>query len=296
MDSLPAFIEQCQHRTNEFLDHYLSAERIYGGKLLDAIRYTALQNGKRVRPILVYATATALGLPLEKADPCAAAIELIHTYSLVHDDLPAMDDDELRRGRPTCHIAFDEATAILAGDAMQTLAFQLLTDTEFDVKADHKVNIIQCLAKYSGSSGMISGQAIDLASVGKTLSLVELERMHLHKTGALIRASVKMGALLSAETSSITLHKLDQYARAIGLAFQVKDDILDIEADTATLGKRQGADAALNKPTYPSILGLESAKKKAEDLRATAKQAIQELGPQAKYLRELADYIVDRNH
>ena len=296
MSPLKSFIEDCQHRVHTYLDEYLTQQNIYGGQLLEAIRYTALQDGKRVRPVLVYATAHALSIPESQADHCAAALELIHTYSLVHDDLPAMDDDELRRGRPTCHIAFDEATAILAGDAMQTLAFEILSSENTYYSPQQALKMIQTLAMASGPSGMIAGQAIDLAAVGKNLDLDALERMHLHKTGALIQASVKMGALLSPSTAPAQFSALDQYAQCIGLAFQVKDDILDIEADTQTLGKQQGADVALNKPTYPSIIGLDAAKEKAEDLRRKAKAVLTGFDQSAHYLRNIADYIVDRSY
>jgi len=224
-------------------------------------------------------------------------VELIHAYSLVHDDLPAMDDDDLRRGEPTCHMAFDEATAILAGDALQALAFQVLAHGQTTtIPAEQRLQMLDSLAIASGSRGMAGGQAIDLGAVGQTLNVAELENMHVHKTGALIRASVKLGALCQPDIDSTSLKNLDHFAKCIGLAFQIQDDILDVEGDTETLGKMQGADQALNKPTYPALLGLESAREMARELHEDALRSLDEMGEKADPLRWLADYIVQRSH
>jgi geranylgeranyl diphosphate synthase type II len=284
-----------QARIETVLDRHLPADEIHPGRLHEAMRYSVLGGGKRIRPVLVYATAQALGLPLQRVDGIAAAVELIHVYSLIHDDLPAMDDDALRRGKPTCHIAFDEATAILAGDALQALAFQILAqDPDMVQVAELRLRIIGTLAQAAGSRGMAGGQAIDLASVGKQLDIAELEDMHIHKTGALIRASVVMAALSNPDTDQHTLDRLDHYAKNVGLAFQIRDDILDIEGDTETLGKTQGADVSLNKPTYPAILGLEESKQQARLLYQEAMDALTDFGPDAELLRWIAGFIVSR--
>ena len=246
-----------------------------------------------MRPILVYATTDALGGSHSLADTAACAVELVHSYSLVHDDLPAMDDDDLRRGKPTCHIAFDEATAILVGDALQTLAFDILSQQP-DMPADRSLAMIRCLAQASGAEGMVAGQAIDLASTGNQLTFKQLQTMHRHKTGALIRASVQLGALAAGTATPEQLTALDQYADAIGLAFQVQDDILDVESDTETLGKQQGADSAHNKPTYTSILGLAEAKAEAQQLLQTTLASLKDFDDRAEPLRQLARYIVER--
>nr|WP_319004908.1 farnesyl diphosphate synthase [Microbulbifer aggregans] len=263
--------------------------------LFAAMNYSALGPGKRLRPALVYAAAQALTSEevLTACDPAAAALECIHAYSLVHDDLPAMDDDALRRGRPTCHIEFDEATAVLAGDALQTQAFELLVGAP--MTSDLKVQLIAELARASGARGMVAGQAVDLAAVDKSLSLDELKQMHRLKTGALISASARIGALIGGADSS-QLEAITRYAEAIGLAFQVQDDILDVTADTATLGKTQGADIARNKPTYVSLLGLDGARAKSDELHREASEALAELGGQTRILQQLADYIVHRDH
>jgi farnesyl diphosphate synthase/geranylgeranyl diphosphate synthase type II len=259
------------------------------------MRYSLFNGGKRVRPILAYAAALAVqpGIKLNLIDPIAAALECLHSYSLVHDDLPAMDDDDLRRGKPTCHIAFTEATAILAGDGLQTLAFDLLTTT--DLPAATQIKLVRQLAQGSGVDGMVLGQAIDLAAVDHQLNLAQLETMHRHKTGALIRASVAMGAI-SAGADDKQLAALDNYASAIGLAFQVQDDILDVTGDTTTLGKQQGADIARNKPTYVSLLGLDAAKTKADELHRQALGALGMFDESAAPLRQLASYIVQRSN
>jgi geranylgeranyl diphosphate synthase, type II len=261
-----------------------------------------VQGGKRIRPILCYAAATAAGADLARADAPACAVELIHCYSLIHDDLPAMDNDDLRRGQPTVHRAFDEATAILAGDALQALAFRLLSDpgTEVPERVDapppaSRLEMINLLSRAAGYEGMVSGQAIDEAATGKQIALAALEQMHSLKTGALIRASVQLGARC-AGASDATYALLTRYADCVGLAFQVQDDILDIVSDTATLGKRQGADVALKKPTYVSLLGLSGAQQKAAELIAQAIDALQDFDQSAKPLRELARYVVARHN
>ncbi|MCP4597207.1 (2E,6E)-farnesyl diphosphate synthase [Neptuniibacter sp.] len=263
--------------------------------LQESMLYSLFNGGKRVRPALVYMVNNMLGGELEQADSAAAAIECVHSYSLVHDDLPAMDDDDLRRGKPTCHIAFDEATAILAGDALQCLAFELLSNNQ-ELPAETRINLIQLLGHASGHHGMVVGQSFDLRNVGKPLTLEELETMHQHKTGALLRCSVLMGAALNTSASEQQLKQLEQYVSAIGLAFQVQDDILDIEGDSATIGKPQGSDLEQNKPTYPALLGLEGAKLKLKQLHEQALQALEPFGDKAEELKALADFIVQRDH
>lgn len=288
------FASQCRTRVDSALDQYLPLAED-PTQLRAAMRYSLFNGGKRVRPILAYAAALAVkpNINLALIDPVAAALECLHSYSLVHDDLPAMDDDDLRRGKPTCHIAFNEATAILAGDGLQTLAFDLLTTAHSD--AATQIKLIRQLTQGSGVDGMVLGQAIDLAAVDHLLDLPQLETMHRHKTGALIRASVAMGAICAGADKS-QLAALDDYAAAIGLAFQVQDDILDVTSDTATLGKQQGADMARNKPTYVSLLGLDAAKAKAAELHRQALDALGNFGESAAPLRQLASYIVERSN
>ncbi|MDR7091333.1 (2E,6E)-farnesyl diphosphate synthase [Cellvibrio fibrivorans] len=288
------FASQCRARVDNVLDQYLPLAQD-PTQLRAAMRYSLFNGGKRVRPILAYAAALAIkpGINLNLIDPIAASLECLHSYSLVHDDLPAMDDDDLRRGKPTCHIAFTEATAILAGDGLQTLAFDLLTTT--DLPAATQIKLVRQLAQGSGVDGMVLGQAIDLAAVDHQLNLAQLETMHRHKTGALIRASVAMGAI-SAGADDKQLAALDNYASAIGLAFQVQDDILDVTGDTTTLGKQQGADIARNKPTYVSLLGLDAAKTKADELHRQALGALGMFDESAAPLRQLASYIVQRSN
>tara|TARA_B110000211_G_scaffold62348_1_gene70927 strand:- start:1006 stop:1902 length:897 start_codon:yes stop_codon:yes gene_type:complete len=283
--------ERCENALNNAIKHL----NISDPYLADAMVYSLLNGGKRVRPFLVQATAQAMGIDDERVDIAMAAIEMVHSYSLVHDDLPAMDDDALRRGQPTCHIKFNEATAILAGDALLTGAFEILVDMPGEFTIAQRLKLVSLLSQGAGASGMVAGQAIDLASVGKDVDLTHLERMHAHKTGALIRISVLMGAVCGAPNAD-TLQHLTTYANAIGLAFQVQDDILDIESDTATLGKQQGADIALNKPTYPALLGLEGAKDKAEQLRQQALEALRNLSGDTSALEQLAEYIITRDH
>ncbi len=261
-------------------------------RLHDAMHYAVLDGGKRVRPLLVHAAGALFDADAAELARAAAAVEMIHAYSLVHDDMPCMDDDALRRGKPTVHVRYDEACALLVGDALQSQAFEILADGGLD--ATRQLAMLRLLAKASGSFGMCGGQAIDLASVGLTLSLEELEQMHTLKTGALLRVSVLLGAFAGKALSENEITALDQYSSAIGLAFQVVDDVLDATADSATLGKTAGKDAADNKPTYVSILGLQQSQVLAEKLRTDAYRALEQFGDKARRLRELADLIVQR--
>jgi geranylgeranyl pyrophosphate synthase len=292
------FARNCHARVDAALEQLLPLSTD-PTQLREAMRYSLFNGGKRVRPTLAYASALAISSDAfnthgELLNRVACALESLHSYSLVHDDLPAMDDDDLRRGKPTCHIAFNEATAILAGDALQTFAFELLSEAE-GVDARVQIALILQLAKSSGAQGMVLGQAIDLASVNKTIDLAQLENMHRHKTGALIHASVRMGAM-ALSASDAQLKALDKYAAAIGLAFQVQDDILDVIADTQILGKQQGADIARNKPTYVALLGLDCARAKAQELHQQALTALHEFGESADYLRALSAYIIERGN
>jgi farnesyl diphosphate synthase len=262
-------------------------------RLHAAMRYSALGGGKRIRPALVYATGELLGVAPEPLDAAAAAVEMIHVYSLIHDDLPAMDDDDLRRGRPTCHRQFDEATAILAGDALQVLAFECLADAP--AGAAERIAMIRSLASASGTRGMAGGQAIDLGAVGRTLTPAEVEDMHRHKTGALIEASIGLAVALGTGLGDNDRAALRRFAAALGLAFQIVDDILDVEGDPALLGKAVGADQARRKPTYPAAAGMAAARARAAELHAEALAAIAEFGPSAGMLRWLAAYIVERS-
>jgi len=288
-------MQQHQQRIETVLDDRLSQQDQHTSEqLLEAMRYSTLNGGKRLRALLVYATGEALNADLTALDAPASAVEMIHAYSLVHDDMPIMDDDDLRRGQATCHKAYDEATALLVGDALQTLAFETLCDEE--LTAVQQSQMVKTLAQRSGVFGMAGGQAIDLESVGKELDVSELQTMHELKTGALIRASVRLGALTSTVANDATLAKLDRYAWCIGLAFQVQDDVLDVIADTDTLGKTQGADIALNKPTYPALMGLNAAKQKAFDLIDDALAQLEELPYDTKILANLANFVVQRTH
>ena len=291
-------IESYQARATRALDRRLPAAELHPGDLHQAMRYAALGGGKRIRPTLVYAAGAAVGALLETLDGPACAVEFIHAYSLIHDDLPAMDNDDLRHGQPTCHKAFGEALAILAGDALQALAFQVLSQDQAMVSDPAiRLRMAGVLAQAAGSRGMVGGQAIDLAAVGRDdLSLAELENMHIHKTGALIRASVLLGALSQSTIDPAALERLDRYAKCIGLAFQIRDDILDVIGDTATLGKAQGADRALGKPTYPALLGLDGARVHARALYEEALASLEPLGAEAEPLRWIAGYIVDRSY
>ncbi|QPK63460.1 (2E,6E)-farnesyl diphosphate synthase [Methylomonas sp. LL1] len=297
MSNLKTYLTACQNRVERALADRLPAENILPQTLHQAMRYSVLDGGKRTRPLLTYATGRALGLSEDVLDAPACAVEFIHVYSLIHDDLPAMDNDDLRRGKPTCHKAYDEATAILAGDALQALAFEILAnDSSIVVDAEARLKMIAALTRASGSQGMVGGQAIDLGSVGTKLTLPELENMHIHKTGALIRASVNLAALSKSELDPCIAKKLDHYAKCIGLSFQVKDDILDVESDTATLGKTQGKDVDNDKPTYPALLGMAGAKQKALELHEQAVESLAGFGSEADLLRDLSLYIIERTH
>jgi geranylgeranyl pyrophosphate synthase len=290
------FLTTYQQQIQTALDRWLPPADHEPSRLHDAMRYSVLAPGKRIRPVLVYATGEAFGAGLRQLDSSAVAVELIHAYSLIHDDLPAMDDDDLRRGRPTCHRAYDEATAILAGDALQALAFHVLaTDRESAISAARRLRMIEVLAHGSGSYGMAGGQAIDLAAVGKKITLEQLENMHRHKTGALIRASVELGYLASGADDPQLEQRLERYATCIGLAFQVQDDILDVEGSTEVLGKPQGSDEDRDKPTYPNLLGMAEAKATALRLCDEALECLQPLGASGDNLRWIANYIVKRD-
>ncbi|MBC2691094.1 MULTISPECIES: (2E,6E)-farnesyl diphosphate synthase [Pseudomonas] len=294
---IAAYSASSQARVNAALESLFIAPSPELARLYEAMRYSVMNGGKRVRPLLAYAACQALGGEAEQANGAACAVELIHAYSLVHDDLPAMDDDDLRRGQPTTHKKFDEACAILAGDGLQSLAFSALLDPRLNTAdAEIRLQMVSALALAAGPAGMVGGQAIDLGSVGIKLDQQALEYMHRHKTGALIEASVKLGALASGRAEKSELKALQTYAQAIGLAFQVQDDILDVESDTQTLGKRQGADIARDKPTYPALLGLEAAKAYALELRDLALHALRPFDASAEPLRDLARYIVDRRN
>jgi len=287
--------EKYRVRIERVLDEVLPKGDISPSRLHEAMRYSALAGGKRIRPGLVYASGEALDIPLEVLDRIAAAIECVHAYSLVHDDLPAMDDDDLRRGVPTAHKAYDEATAILSGDALQALAFEIISQPINGLAPNNQLKLIGLLATASGSQGMVGGQAIDLASVGKSLTEKQLERMHTHKTGAVIHACIIMPTYCDEGVTEVQREALARYAKAIGLAFQVQDDILDVESDTQTLGKQQGADIAANKPTYPALLGMSGAKQKLDTLYQEAMFALEGFGANAELLHNIAQYIVNRN-
>jgi len=291
-DTMLARLAADRARVDRCLEGLFEQRHVVEPRLEAAMRHGLLVGGKRLRPILVYAAGRALGADDDELDIPAAAIELIHAYSLVHDDLPAMDDDDLRRGQPTVHKAFDEASAILAGDALQTLAFELLASSP----SPRLGALVATLAKASGRDGMAAGQALDLAVVGERPDLAMLETMHRHKTGALIRAAVRLGGLVAVAEDDSRLGALDTYAAAMGLAFQVHDDVLDVTGDTDTLGKTSGADAARDKPTYPALLGLDGARAKAGALIDEALDAIAPLGEAAAPLAGLARYMIERDH
>jgi farnesyl diphosphate synthase len=282
-------------RIERVLQEWLALPNSGTARLREAMQYSTLAGGKRLRPILVYLTGESLGAALEELDSPAAAVELIHVYSLVHDDLPAMDDDDLRRGRPTCHRAFDEATAILVGDALQALAFGVLADeTKGHQDPAARLAMIRALADASGTGGMAGGQAVDLAAVGQKLSLGDIENMHRRKTGALIQGSVLLGAYAAGLEDGPQLQALRTFGAEIGLAFQIQDDILDVEGDSSLLGKTTGADAALNKPTYPSTAGLQASRERARQLRDAAIGALRPLGDKGRMLADLAHFVVSR--
>jgi farnesyl diphosphate synthase len=292
---LPANLPLYQQRVEQHLQRLLALRPETEPSLLQAMSYSLLLGGKRIRPFLVYSCGTLLGATLADLDGPAAALEALHSYSLIHDDLPAMDNDDLRRGKPTCHKAFNEATAILAGDALQTLAFEVLSSHDYNkVPVDAVLQMIQRLAHASGYNGMCGGQAIDLAQTNQSTSLDKLESMHRLKTGALIECAVHMAWLCSPKRDEAELAAMLRFARALGLAFQVQDDILDIESDTATLGKPQGSDTKANKSTYPALLGLDNAKAKAQQLYQDALNALASLPYNTDELRAFAQYIIER--
>ncbi|MFZ1828034.1 MAG: (2E,6E)-farnesyl diphosphate synthase [Candidatus Competibacteraceae bacterium] len=295
MSVFAEFIKAYQARAEQALNQRLPTADLHPGDLHRAMRYAVLGGGKRIRPVLVYLSGQAIGAMPELLDGPACAVEFIHAYSLIHDDLPAMDDDDLRHGQPTCHKAFGEALAILAGDALQALAFQTLSqDLAMTPDPAIRLRMLGVLAQAAGSRGMAGGQAIDLAATGQELTLAELENMHIHKTGALIRTSVLLGAMSQPEVDPTLLERLDRYAKCIGLAFQIHDDILDVVGDTTTLGKPQGSDRVLNKPTYPALLGLEGAREHAGLLYQDALASLEAFGNEADPLRWMAAYIVER--
>jgi geranylgeranyl pyrophosphate synthase len=286
----------CQARIEAVLEAALAAPDPGTARLRDAMRYSVLGAGKRLRPTLVYLTGESLGAPAARLDAPAAAVELIHVYSLVHDDLPAMDDDDLRRGRPTCHRAYDEATAILVGDALQALAFAVLANDPMPGIPDPvRLEMIRTLARAIGTGGMAGGQALDLEAVGRRLAVGVVENMHRRKTGALIQASVVLGALAAGVVGGVELAALERFGAEIGLAFQIQDDILDVEGDPVVLGKSTGADAARRKPTYPSTAGLPASRARAAELRDAAIAALGPLGARADVLAGLAHFVVSRS-
>ncbi len=298
-DKFGEFLVECQNSCNQFLKEKILNLHSSESNLIEAMRYSLLSGGKRVRPSIVFASAAAIAKSKESqiqyknlaTVELAGAVECIHAYSLIHDDLPAMDDDDLRRGQPTCHIKFDEATAILAGDALQCLAFDIVASSRLE--PEQSLFAIKELAKASGAQGMVLGQAVDLESVNSTLTIDQLEFMHLHKTGALIEASAVLGGI-SAGATEQQLDRLRGYARAVGLAFQVQDDILDVTAETSVLGKQQGADQTKNKPTYVSLLGLDGAILKAQELRNEALDTASHFEDNAVFLNMLANYVIER--
>jgi farnesyl diphosphate synthase len=294
---LAKHLRESAERVEAALDKWLPASGLAPASLHQAMRYAVMGGGKRIRPYLVYATGEALGVPAARLDGAAAAVELIHAYSLIHDDLPCMDDDDLRRGRPTCHKAFDEATAILAGDALQSLAFLILaTDPDMLDEPRRRCQMIETLATAIGSRGMAGGQAMDLEAENHQLDLPQLEDLHIHKTGALILACARLAILNSQDCDSSTAQQLEHFAKCIGLAFQVRDDILDVEGDTDVLGKPQGSDLKHAKSTYPALLGMPRAKQMAQDLLEDALGSLTGMGESAEPLRWMARYIVERSH
>jgi geranylgeranyl pyrophosphate synthase len=294
---LPAPLKALIGRADEALARALPGGDLPPVELHGAMRYAVLGGGKRLRPLLVYGAGHALGRDDSILDAPACAVEIIHAYSLVHDDLPAMDDDALRRGQPTCHVVFGEAMAILAGDALQALAFEILATPHGDSDDPvARIAMLRALGAACGAEGMAGGQAFDLSAVGQKLSLVDLERMHAYKTGSLIRASVRLGALAAGCTDPELLDRLDRYGHAVGLAFQVRDDILDVEGESAVIGKTAGKDAAADKPTFPSIIGLPASHERLENLVRDALEAIEPLGERGEWLADLAKYSAQRAH
>ncbi len=295
MSDLRSFLQECSELIEAQLESRLPAEHGAAARLFAAMRHSALGGGKRLRPALAIATSDALGGQRQAALGVAAAVEMIHVYSLIHDDLPAMDDDALRRGKPTCHIAFDEATAILAGDGLQALAFLQLAQLE-GVAPATVVKLIAQLAKWAGCDGMVAGQAIDIAATGQQLNLDQLKQMHRLKTGALMEASVMLAAQASGNASKQQLTALQNFSQALGLAFQIQDDLLDIESDTAQLGKPQGSDIASGKVTYPQLLGVEEARQAAHQAHSSALASLESFDQRADQLRALANFVVTRNY
>jgi len=288
-----AWMGGVQARMESVLARVLPGAHLVPMRLHHAMRYATLEGGKRVRPLLAFAAGEVSDAAPGRLEIVAAAVECMHAYSLVHDDLPCMDDDSLRRGKPTVHVEYDEATALLVGDALQSLAFQLLAEHRLADDARVQLDMVKTLAQAVGSRGMAGGQQIDLEATGKPLALPELELMHIHKTGALIRAAIRLGAACGVLPPEHE-RKLDRYAKAIGLAFQVVDDVLDYDASTATLGKTAGKDSRRGKPTYVSALGLSRAREFAEELRGEAHLSLEGIGAPARRLGELADFIVLR--
>lgn len=286
-----------QQRNNQQLDVWLNRLPYQNLSLTQAMRHGLLLGGKRARPYLVYITGQMLGCDLDELDTPASAVECIHAYSLIHDDLPAMDDDDLRRGQPTCHVKFDEATAILTGDALQTLAFTILAEGELSPAGEmNRIKMVQTLAEASGAQGMCLGQSLDLAAENRLVTLEELENIHRNKTGALMRCAIRMGAMAAGQAGLDILPQLNRYADAVGLAFQVQDDILDIISDTETLGKPQGSDQLLHKSTYPALLGLDGAMKKAQALLNEALQALEDIPHDTEHLEQFARYVIERKN
>lgn len=291
------FLQSCQTRVNHELEQWLPQADVEPQRLHEAMRYSMFVGGKRIRPALVYATGIALDVAESRLDTAACAVELIHTFSLVHDDLPAMDDDDLRRGKATCHRAFDDATAILAGDALQSLAFACLVNSKIELSDAQRLEMIKSLSDASGSLGMAGGQLLDLAAVDQAqLTIADIETIHRLKTGALIAASIKLGMVAAAKCTKEQVYALEHYADCVGLAFQIQDDIIDIESSTAVLGKSSGADIRLNKATYPRVAGLENAKKRVHELAQQAHQQLTIFNETADALRMLTNYIVERSN
>ena len=294
-EALDMFIKLTNKRVNSSLDSVLSLSSPEK-RLVEAMRYATIDGGKRIRPLLVYASAKAVGAKIEDADAAACAVELIHSFSLVHDDLPVMDDDDLRRGKPSVHKAYGEATAVLVGDALQSLAFQCLSTQKSNLSESTKLAMVEILSEATGAEGMTGGQLMDLEAERTAIDISVLEKIHQRKTGALIKASVKLGAICNPQVPRKHLESLENFADIIGLAFQVQDDILDEISETSTLGKPQGSDRAKNKTTYVSLLGIEEARKKTIELSKQALLLIQDLPTPATELREIAEYIISRVH
>ncbi len=290
-------MDEYQARVERALQQLLPRDGIHPAELHEAMRYAVLTGGKRVRPLLVYASGHIVGANPEALDRPACAVELIHAYSLIHDDLPAMDDDDLRRGTLSCHRAYGEAQAILAGDALQALAFQVLAQApEHLFVPATRLQMVELLAQAAGSRGMVGGQAIDLAAVGRELNIAQLDDMHIHKTGAMIRASVRLGVLCAKTSRPDDMDRLDRFGKQIGLAFQIRDDVLNVTGSTQHLGKTTGSDRALKKPTYPAVLGVDAAAERTRDLHREALATLATFGSEADPLRRLCSYIVERNH